>query len=241
MICGIYTITHIATGRIYVGKSKNIKQRWSSHRWMFKKDVCHKDCNRYLYNAVKKYGVDGFKFDVVEIVPRCDKLLSEKELWWMLELNSLTEGFNLRKDSSSGMEVHYKTRQLQSANQKGIGNANYGNNWSDEQKLRMSLIAKERHASGEFYGDEFKKKLSIAAKRVWADLDKRKVMGSKVRIAMRKFKFNQFTREGVYIKTWLSVDDIIAANPDYKWQNIYSVCNGYKPTYMNYIWKKELL
>ena len=22
---------------------------------------------------------------------------------------------------------------------------------------------------------------------------------------------------------------------------IYSVCNGYKPTYMGYVWKKELL
>lgn len=241
MTCGIYTITHIATGRVYAGKSKNIEHRWSSHRWMLKLNTCHQDCNRYLYNAVRKYSISNFKFEIVEIVERCDIKLSERELCWMNKLNSLTKGFNLRKDSSSGMEVHCSTRKLLSNINKGEKNGNYGNNWSTEQKARMSAIAKKRHASGNFYGEEYRKKLSEASRRVWADLNKRKSMGNKVKIAKRKFKFLQFTREGVYIRTWLSIDDIVESNPTYKWQNIYSVCNGYKPTYMNFVWKKELL
>jgi hypothetical protein len=39
---------------------------------------------------------------------------------------------------------------------------------------------------------------------------------------------------------YLEIRIIIKANPNFKWQNIYSVCNGYKPTYMGFIWKKEL-
>jgi len=37
---------------------------------------------------------------------------------------------------------------------------------------------------------------------------------------------------------WFSVEEIIKFNPNYKWQNIYAVCNGYKPTMYGYIWCK---
>lgn len=33
--------------------------------------------------------------------------------------------------------------------------------------------------------------------------------------------------------------DFLNNYPYYKWQNIYSVCNGYKPSIYGYIWRKE--
>lgn len=37
---------------------------------------------------------------------------------------------------------------------------------------------------------------------------------------------------------WLSVKAIVEANPGYKWQNIYNVCHGHKPSYMGFTWRQ---
>lgn len=73
----------------------------------------------------------------------------------------------------------------------------------------------------------------------WKDNpDAKRQMARKVSLSKRKYNFEQYTREGEYIKTWESVENILQENPTWKWQNIYSVCNGYKPTYRNFVWKK---
>lgn len=43
----------------------------------------------------------------------------------------------------------------------------------------------------------------------------------------------------ILVREYNSVKQVIEENPDYKWQNIYSVCNGYKPSIYGYIWRKE--
>lgn len=65
-------------------------------------------------------------------------------------------------------------------------------------------------------------------------------MAKKVSKAKRLYDFEQYSKDGVLLKVWESVEDIISENPDYKWQNIYSVCNGYKKSYRGFIWKKKL-
>ena len=72
------------------------------------------------------------------------------------------------------------------------------------------------------------------------DCEKIKSMSIAVSNAKKKKNcFDQLSRDGVFIKTWDSVEDILNANPNWKWQNIYSVCNGYKPTYMSFKWVKR--
>jgi hypothetical protein len=55
----------------------------------------------------------------------------------------------------------------------------------------------------------------------------------------KKYRFIQYDLEMNIVKIWDAVEDIIAENPTYKWQNIYSVCNGYKKRIYGYVWKKE--
>jgi hypothetical protein len=55
----------------------------------------------------------------------------------------------------------------------------------------------------------------------------------------KKYKFLQYDKENNFLKEWDSVEEIISNNPNFKWQNIYSVCNDYKKSYMGFIWKKE--
>jgi group I intron endonuclease len=238
MTSGIYCIEHVVSKKKYIGKSVNIEGRFSAHKWQLKSIDRKKDCNRYLFAAVKKYGLTAFKFYTIE---QCERaFLPERELYWMDFYNSCDGdfGYNLRRDSSSGMEVSQRTIEIMKEIHKGDKNGNFGNRWSVEQKARMSEIAKRRHIEG-FYKNGWKEKLSKKSIKTWSNQEKRERLGVAVSKSLQKKNaFWQLTREGWPVKRWEIVEEIIAANPGYKWQNIYAVCNGYKPTYMGFKWQK---
>lgn len=166
--------------------------------------------------------------------------MSERELAWMDFYNTTNRncGYNLRRDSSTRMIVHPETIAKMSILFSGKDNPNFENRWSDEQKKNMSDIQKERHASGKFYTESWRNAQSESSKNTWKNEELKAQMARNVSLSQRKFTFEQYDRAGNLIKTWESVEAIVVANPGYKWQNIYSVCNGYKPTYHNCIWKK---
>lgn len=243
MTIGVYCIEHVSSGKCYVGKSINIERRLASHKyWLTRKEMSKTHCNRYLYNAVQKHGWDAFDCYVLQEFPVVDEeVIAVSELFWMEWLNSTERnfGYNLRMDSSTKMIVHDETRVLLREVSTGERNPNYGNYWTERQKKRMSQIALKRHGSG-LYGQEWRDKISRASTELWKDESKRKAMAENVSKAKEKYRFHQYSREGKLIKTWGSVKEIIEENPGYKWQNIYSVCNGYKKTYMGYKWVKEI-
>jgi group I intron endonuclease len=211
----------------------------ATHKNMLKREACCKDCNRHLYNAVKKYGIKNFAFEILEQgIFESDATLSDRELYWMDKLNSCDRnyGYNLRRDSSTTTEVHQETRDIFREMFIGKNNPNYGRRWTKEMKSRMSTDAKSRHNAGK-YGEDWKSKISIASKKMWSNPEKRKQVSNSVSKAKEKYKFLQY-KDGLLIRTWESVKEIVSENPNYKWQNIYSVCNGYKHTYMGFIWKK---
>lgn len=57
-IIGIYKIENIKNNKVYVGQSHNIYQRWKEHISGKRKS--------YISNAIKKYGIDSFKFSILE-------------------------------------------------------------------------------------------------------------------------------------------------------------------------------
>lgn len=70
---GIYCIEHISTGRKYFGSSFNMPKRLRDHRRTLSKGTHH---NVQLQRAVDKYGIDEFKFYMIEELPD----LSRKDL-----------------------------------------------------------------------------------------------------------------------------------------------------------------
>lgn len=63
MNSGIYCITNTITGKKYIGQSKNIKRRFNRHKRASvtkRKGECF-----YLQNAIGKYGVDNFTFEIL--------------------------------------------------------------------------------------------------------------------------------------------------------------------------------
>ena len=103
---GIYVIKNSINGKIYVGKSKNCYKRLHQHLSDIKIDNRNYNENPYLLNAFKKYGNENFECYILEKIIESDinileRLLSERELYWMKELDSLNKdkGYNLRWDS----------------------------------------------------------------------------------------------------------------------------------------------
>ena len=62
---GIYLITCIPTGKVYVGQSLDMKSRWGEHRSLL---IRGKHDNGYLQRAWNKHGSDGFTFAILEEV-----------------------------------------------------------------------------------------------------------------------------------------------------------------------------
>lgn len=88
---GIYKITNLLNAKCYIGKSKNIEQRWKEH----KVRLCD---NRYfdkpLYKAFRKYGINNFSFEIIEEVLE-ESQLDEKEKYWIQFYNSYgATGYN---------------------------------------------------------------------------------------------------------------------------------------------------
>ncbi|SPL81338.1 hypothetical protein [Yersinia phage fEV-1] len=67
--------------------------------------------NDYLHNAMMKVGVDNFEFFPLEFCTL--EVIGERELWWMMTLNSIdrNHGYNLRLDSSTGMVTSQSTSE----------------------------------------------------------------------------------------------------------------------------------
>ena len=61
-ISGVYKITNTITGDFYIGSSKDVKQRWRSH----KKPSTWKRCkNNPMYLDFQKFGVNNFVFEIL--------------------------------------------------------------------------------------------------------------------------------------------------------------------------------
>jgi group I intron endonuclease len=244
MTIGIYAIINSKNGKIYIGKSKNVEHRfWVHKNQLSKVERDKKHCNPYLYSAVKKHGLDNFKFHIIEKFEIIDEYtIAARELYWMDFFKTVNPqyGYNLRYDSSTGMIAHPFTKLRLSLRNSGVLNGNYGNKWSDAKKNNMSRIAIERHASGLFYGDDWKTAISKASIKLWSDLEIRKKMAKAVSNSKKKYIFHQYDKRGLLMNTFSDMDEIITQNPNYKWQNIYAACSKYKPTYMGFIWEKEL-
>jgi group I intron endonuclease len=246
MTIGIYSIIHTESGKRYVGKSINVEARLTQHKSSLTSVTYRpKTANRHLYSAVQKYGWSAFETTVLEKFEIADEVvIAERELFWMdyFDTTDRKKGFNLRRDSSTSMIVHNETRKLLSEASRGAGNPNHGNHWSDEKKQKMSEVKKAQHAAGNVYTDEWKRRQSVSASEMWkSNFVAKSSMALKLSKIKQRYCFTQYQVTGEVVKTWGTVKEIIAANPEYKWQNIYSVCNGYKPTYMGYVWKKEPL
>lgn len=91
--CGVYLISHDCTNLKYVGSTYQkygFKGRWLTHLNGLIKGVG----NRVLINIYKKYGIEGFKFSILEVIYDIN-ILRERELFWINYLDTYNNGCNV--------------------------------------------------------------------------------------------------------------------------------------------------
>ena len=74
-ISGVYKITNTITGDFYIGSSKNVKKRWTFHKCQL---VWKRFPNNPMYIDMRKYGVDKFVFEILEVVEPEDLKVTEQ-------------------------------------------------------------------------------------------------------------------------------------------------------------------
>lgn len=85
---GIYKIENKINHKIYIGQSQNIEARWRQHIWGAGKYTT------IISQALGKYGIENFSFEVVEECPI--EQLDEREQFWIDHYNSLKpNGYNM--------------------------------------------------------------------------------------------------------------------------------------------------
>lgn len=94
---GIYKITNKINGKVYVGQSKDIIDRWSKHEKALLKNEHHSATLQADFNLYG--GIESFSFDIVEL---CDaSALKEREKFYFEQFDSINNGYNGNKKNQA--------------------------------------------------------------------------------------------------------------------------------------------
>lgn len=144
---GIYGFQNkIDPAKWYVGQSRDIFHRWNEYRLLRCKNQSK------WYNALKKYGYDGFTPVILE---ECTiEKLPEREEFWVKEKDCVKNGYNCRTGGFRGWTHSESTIQKLRA-------ANLGKKMSEETKakLRMRKVSDEtkQKISDSLKGNQYRK------------------------------------------------------------------------------------
>jgi len=130
----VYMIFNLINGKIYIGRTENLIERWKEHRKCVRLDS--KESGRYLiHKAMLKYGEDNFEFRIVQEL-NSFKEMKEAEIYWIsfYQTNAYkygkNAGYNLT-DGSDGEKWSEERRQKLSKSRMGFRHPT-------ETRLKMS-------------------------------------------------------------------------------------------------------
>jgi len=116
-VSGIYLITNLTNGKVYVGMSSNTRQRWVDHRKKLRNGT---HANPHLQSAWAMYGEGSFRFEVVQVESDLTKL-PDLEQHHIINLRALDpdHGYNMNSGGVSNYIISSETRARMSAAQMG--------------------------------------------------------------------------------------------------------------------------
>ena len=103
----IYKITCKDTKKIYIGKTESTVQgRWKEHcRAAFLES--HGDYNFPFHRAIRKYGINNFTIETIDISSDPEEL-KEKEKYWINFYNSYYDGYNATLGGDGNCKYDYE-------------------------------------------------------------------------------------------------------------------------------------
>jgi group I intron endonuclease len=175
----IYKATNKINGKFYIGKTVNTLDIRKGHHIAKSK----RETGQAFHRALKKYGPDNFKW---EVLTKCknENTLSKKELYWLRKYYGKNYeklgciGYNMVALSGGGdtFSTHPNKEKIR-AKQIGKNNSFYGKNHTKEaiNKISKYLSENRKGANHPLFGKKFKKpKESIKKENrhpLWLEID----------------------------------------------------------------------
>ncbi len=184
MSCGVYAIINRHNGKLYIGSSIDIENRWNDHLSLLRRG---KHNNYYLQSIYNGHGKEGLEFKIIE---ECkEDCLRQREQYWIYRYNSTNFqcGYNISLDTTAPMR---------------------GRELSDKQKEAIGKQKKKQAEEG--LTEEHKKHLSISHLKYshlvndWKDLFKQ---GCSCREIGRRYNLHQDIISK-YLKKYFPSDSI---------------------------------
>lgn len=137
---GIYQFANLTNGKIYVGQSVDLYKRYYQHAELKTQTL--------FGRALRKYGLGGFEFSVLEYVSDLAQL-NEREQYWIDRLMACdrTRGYNTctQAGSSRGTTHTPKTKAL-------LAELRRGSSATPETRAKVAASSKERYPNGPMFG-----------------------------------------------------------------------------------------
>ena len=146
MSCGIYKITNLLNNKSYIGQSTFIEKRWSEEKR-------NKNNGKTLTNAINKYGIENFKFEILE---ECEQdLLNEKEQQYINLYNSVENGYNMTYGGDGHrLYLDSETNRKEKRKQWYLKNKDYMKKWRENLPEKKK---KEINEKAKKYVSEYRK------------------------------------------------------------------------------------
>ena len=134
----IYCLTNEVNNKKYIGQTINFKKRMAEHR-----APSHREC-RLLKRAIKKYGWESFKAEIIDATAKNEDQLNLLEIHYIKKHKSLANEWGYNLESGGNNKTHsLESKQICREKKQAWWNAH------PEEKERMSKQHKGKTLSQE--------------------------------------------------------------------------------------------
>lgn len=163
----IYLITNLINNKIYIGQTNDPALRWSQHKHTARKSKVDETIpQQTITRAIKKYGEDNFKFEVIATC-KTQEDCNEVEIEMIQQFGSLdpSVGYNIDPGGKNGRRSPDTIRKVvegRLAHYAKYGNPAKGRPLSEQHRkaLSISSMGKPGTNKGKKFSDEWKQNIS---------------------------------------------------------------------------------
>ena len=116
-IAGVYKITNLIDGRVYIGSSKDLLHRMKQYKWAAKSDKNYTETRKTVCIDMRKLGIENFDFEVIEYGDEFKnqeyRLLRETYYILKYDATNPAKGYNKTKGGEFGIGSPRKQKAVE--------------------------------------------------------------------------------------------------------------------------------